>query len=104
MICLILLIILNCKSTNYYEVNGVKNELFTKRQGNYINDISSNRTDDRTNYNYHEAIEKIEIRDEEVTKVEDLNSIITAVGSAIAGIYCAVKTIINTIKKIKNKN
>lgn len=104
MIFLILLIIFNCKSTNYYEVNGVKNELFTKRQGNYINDIGSNRTNNRTNYNYHEEIEKIEIKEEEAMKLEDLNSIITAVGSAIAGIYCAVKTIINAIKKIKNKN
>lgn len=37
----------------------------------------------------------------EVKKVEDMNTIITAIGSAIAGIYCAVKTIIGVIKKMK---
>lgn len=34
-------------------------------------------------------------------KMENLNEIITALGSAIAGVYCLVKTIINAIKKIK---
>ena len=38
-----------------------------------------------------------EVRDME----NGLNEVITALGSAIAGIYCLVKTIINLIKKIK---
>lgn len=38
----------------------------------------------------------------EVRNMENgLNEVITALGSAIAGVYCLVKTIINLIKKIK---
>lgn len=33
----------------------------------------------------------------------DINTIITAITSAIAGIYCAVKTILNLVKKLKSK-
>lgn len=31
----------------------------------------------------------------------DIQAIITALGSAIAGVYCLVKTVINLIKNIK---
>lgn len=37
----------------------------------------------------------------EVIKMESLNELITVIGSAIAGVYCAVKAIINAIKKMK---
>lgn len=114
MICLILLIIINCKSTNYYELAGVKNELFTTRQGNNINDISNHRINDRINNNDKEEEitngrgELLGVgetwllsKEKEVKKVEDMQSIVTALGSAIAGIYCLIKTIMNAIKKVK---
>lgn len=97
MICLILLIIMNCQSTNYYELAGIKNELLTKRQGNYINAISNYRIDDRINYNNQEK------EQEEVSKLENMNELITVIGSAIAGVYCAIKAIINAIKSLKTK-
>lgn len=99
MICLILLILVNCQSTNYYEAVGIKNELFTKRQGNYINATSNIGIDNRTNY-YNQEI-KEEINNGEVKNMEDMQSIVTALGSAIAGVYCLVKTIINAFKKMK---
>lgn len=33
--------------------------------------------------------------------MENINELITVIGSAIAGVYCAVKAIINFFKKIK---
>lgn len=95
MICLILFAIINCQSTNYYEVAGVKNELFTTRQGTHINAVSNFGTNDRVD-NYNKENEQ-----EEVRNMEDMQSIVTALGSAIAGVYCLVKTIINVFKKIK---
>lgn len=97
MICLMLLLLINCQSTNYYEVAGVKNELFTKRQGSYINAISNYRIDDRINYSNQEN------EQEEVSELENMNELITVIGSAIAGVYCAVKAIINAIKSLKAK-
>lgn len=35
--------------------------------------------------------------------MENLNELITVIGSAIAGVYCAIKAIINFFKKIKHK-
>lgn len=35
--------------------------------------------------------------------MESINELITVIGSAIAGVYCAVKAIINFIKKLKNR-
>lgn len=35
--------------------------------------------------------------------MEGINELITVIGSAIAGVYCAVKAIINFFKKLKNK-
>lgn len=107
MICLMILILLGCQSTNYYEAVGIKNELFTRKQGNSIADTVNNRTNDRTHNNNEEVEEKIatfmegRIREEEVSKMEDINSIVTALGSAIAGVYCLIKTIIAAIKKVK---
>lgn len=100
MICLILLMMLSCQSTNYYEVAGVKNELFTKREGTAINDFIDNRAIDRNfNINNQEQLKK---EKEEVIKMEsDFNALITTITSAIAGVYCAVKAIIMFIKKIK---
>lgn len=106
MICLLILL-LSCQSTNYYEVAGVKNELFTKRQGNYINDISDYRTNNRVSDYNKEIEEKVEhymevgVWEKGVKSMEDINSIVTALGSAIAGVYCLIKTIIAAIKKAK---
>lgn len=112
MICLILLMMLSCQSTNYYEVAGIKNELFTKREGTRINDFIDYRAIDRAiNYSIEEKQEKREKREavvegyinkKEVVNMEgDFNSLITTITSAIAGVYCAVKAIIMFIKKIK---
>ena len=101
MICLILLIMLSCQSTNYYEVAGIKNELFTKREGATINDFVNHRAINRAfDYNMEEQLKKQE--KEEVINMEgDFNNLITTVTSAMAGIYVAVKTIIAFIRKIK---
>lgn len=97
MICLIILIILSCQSTNtyYVENNGAKLELGNKR-GSYIDSID-NRGYDRANNNYKEN------EQEEVKTMESgLQELMTAISSAIAGVYCLVKTIINIVKKVKN--
>lgn len=101
MICLILLMMLSCQSTNYYEVAGIKNELFTKREGTRINDYVNSRAIDRAiDFNYKEQQEEQE--KEEVKNMEQ-PEIITMITSIIAGLYAVVKTIMNLIKKIKNK-
>lgn len=112
MICLILLMMLSCQSTNYYEMAGIKNELFTKREGTSINDFIDYRAIDRAiNFSNKEQQEKWEAdgygesQKKEVNKMDgDFNNLITTITSAMAGIYVAVKTIIAFIKKIKQKN
>lgn len=108
MICLILYLIISCNSTNYYntDISGVKLDAFGKR-GNYIDSID-NRIDDRVDYSYKEIEEKInKFTEENLWKEEvrdmdaGLQELLTAITSAIAGVYCLVKTIINIIKKIK---
>lgn len=121
MICIILLMILSCQSTNYYEVAGIKNELFTRREGTTINDFINNRAIDRAINSclekQPEKQEKIEERGEviaygglegnnfkkeEVKNMEsDFTNLITTITSAMAGVYVAVKTIIAFIKKLK---
>ena len=53
---------------------------------------------------YREAIYKInEITKGGDVKMEsDISNLITVITSAIAGVYCAIKTIINLVKKLKN--
>lgn len=53
--------------------------------------------------NYRETIYKIdEITEGGDVKMEgDISNLITVITSAIAGVYCAIKTIINLIKKAK---
>lgn len=110
MICFLIYILISCQSTNYYnvETSGLKIDAFGKR-GNYI-DSSDYRSNNRIDNSYKEVEEKIQqffekntevIKNGEVKKVEDMNAILTALGSAIAGIYCLVKTIVAAIKKIK---
>lgn len=103
MIILILYLIINCNSTNTYnlDVSGVKLDAFGKR-GNYIDSID-NRINDRIDYYMQESEEiKEEIKDGEVRNMDaGIQEIVTALTSAIAGIYCLVKTIINIVKKIK---
>lgn len=106
MICLILLMMLSCQSTNYYEIAGIKNELFTKREGTRINDFIDYRAIDRAiNFNKEEE-EKWEaegqgkLNKKEVKKMEQ-PEVITMITSIIAGLYAVVKTIVNLIKKIK---
>lgn len=106
MICLILLIMLSCQSTNYYEVAGIKNELFTRREGTAINDFIDYRAIDRIiNSNQEEKEEEViaeNTNKKEVKNMDgDFNSLITTITSAIAGIYCAIKSIIMFIKKFK---
>lgn len=107
MICLIILIIVSCHSTNYYEVNGLKNEILTRKQGNIYTNIVDYRVNNRVDDNNKEIEEKVEhykevgVWEREVNNMEDINSIVTALGSAIAGVYCLIKTIIAAIKKAK---
>ena len=108
MICLMIYLIISCNSTNYYnvDVSGVKLDAFGKR-GNYIDSID-NRINDRVDFDYKEIEEKINKFTEENTWKEEVKNmdsgiqeIVTALTSAIAGVYCLVKTIINIVKKIK---
>lgn len=108
MILLAIYLIMSCNSTQNYnlDISGVKLDAFGKR-GNYIDSID-NRINDRVDYNYKEIEEKIDRFTEENTwkeEVRDMDAgiqeLITAFTSAIAGVYCLVKTIINIIKKIK---
>ena len=87
---------LSCQSTNYYEMAGIKNELFTRKQGNSISNFINNRAIDRAfDLNNEEE-------EEEVINMEgDFNSLITTITSAIAGLYCAIKAIIAFIGKMK---
>lgn len=101
--CLIILIILSCNSTSNYnlDVSGVKLDAFGKR-GNYIDSVD-NRINDRIDY-YMEKNEEVkeEINNGEVRNMEGgIQEIVTALTSAIAGVYCLVKTIINIVKKLK---
>lgn len=98
MICLILLTMLCCQSTNYYEVAGIKNELFTRREGTTISDSINHRAIDR-------AFDSINKEKEEKKEVRNMEQpeIITMITSIIAGLYAVVKTIINLIKKFQKK-
>lgn len=105
---LMIYLIISCNSTNYYntDISGVKLDAFGKR-GNYIDSID-NRINDRVDYSYKEIEEKISkimeenICEEEVRDMDaGIQELITAVTSAIAGVYCLVKTIINIVKKMK---
>ena len=103
MIFLIIYLIIGCNSTSNYnlDISGVKLDAFGKR-ANYIDSID-NRINDRIDY-YMQESEKIkeEINNGEVKNMDaGIQELITAVTSAIAGIYCLVKTIINIIKKVK---
>lgn len=102
MILLIIYILISCNSTSNYnlDVSGVKLDAFGKR-GNYIDSID-NRINDRIDYYMQENEIKEEINNGEVINMEsDIQSLITAITSAIAGVYCLVKTIINLLNKIK---
>ena len=103
MICLILLIITSCQSTNYYEMSGIKNELFTRREGTAINDFINNRAFDRA----FDIVEKTQSEEQKINKEEVRNmgegEIVTMITSIIAGLYAVVKTIINLIKKFKKE-
>lgn len=108
MICLILYFIISCNSTNYYntDISGIKLDAFAKR-GNYIDSID-NRINNRIDNNNKEIEEKINnFMEENIWKeeVKDMDAgiqeLMTAITSAIAGVYCLVKTIINIVKKFK---
>lgn len=113
MILLMIYLIISCQSTNYYnvDVSGVKLDAFGKR-GNYIDSID-NRINGRTNnYNIQsesqiqEMIREVKEDlswEEEVKDVDaGLQELMTAISSAIAGVYCLVKVIINIVKKVKS--
>nr|DAG78028.1 MAG TPA: Spore germination protein GerPC [Microviridae sp.] len=104
MIILMLYLIINCNSTSNYnlDVSGVKLDAFGKR-ANYIDSID-NRINDRIDYYMQESESEIkeEINNGEVKKMENgIQEFVTALTSAIAGIYCLVKTIMNIVKKLK---
>ena len=129
MICLILLMILSCQSTSYYEVAGIKNELFSRKEGTVNNDFINHRDIDRIINNLFktkkekegisvdrngrgtmagesdEHVSVWEVGGNNSNKKEVSNmgesEIITMITSIIAGLYAIVKTIINLIKKIK---
>lgn len=100
MICLILLTIISCQSTNYYEMAGIKNELFTRREGTAINDSINYRAIDRA-FDFSEEDEKKE--EEKEVKNMGESEVITMITSIIAGLYAVVKTIISLIKKFQKK-
>lgn len=102
MICLITLIMIGCQSTNYFntDVSGVKLDAFGKR-GNYIDSVD-NRINDRIIDNYLEDFKEEGQWEEEVRNMDaGLQELMTAISSAIAGVYCLVKVIINIVKKVK---
>ena len=102
MIIFIIWFIISCNSTSNYnlDVSGVKLDAFGKR-GNYIDSID-NRINDRIDYYMQESEIKEEINDGEVKAMDSgIQELVTALTSAIAGIYCLVKTIINIVKKVK---
>lgn len=113
MIFLMVYLIISCNSTSNYnlDVSGVKLDAFGKR-GNYIDSVD-NRINDRIDYYMQKEWEadgqgnkkiKEEINNGEVRTMETgIQEIVTALTSAIAGIYCLVKTIINIVKKIKKQ-
>ena len=102
-----MLLINSCKTLTLTEM--IANDIL-----DYIN-YGGDRYDNSVNYtNNKMEVEKCgevttmniteypqKILKKEVRKMEDINTIITAIGSAIAGIYCAIKTIIGVIKKVK---
>ena len=106
-IIIIMLLINSCKTLTLTEM--IANDIL-----DYIN-YGGDRYDNSVNYtNNKMEVEKCgevttmniteypqKILKKEVRKMEDINTIITAIGSAIAGIYCAIKTIIGVIKKVK---
>lgn len=112
MILLTIYLIICCNSTSNYnlDISGVKLDAFGKR-ANYIDSVD-NRINDRIDY-YMQSEEreaegkgkskiKEEINDGEVKEMENgIQEIVTALTSAIAGVYCLVKTIISIVKKIK---
>lgn len=100
MICIILLIMLSCQSTNYYEVAGIKNELFTRRKGTTINDFINSGAIDRAFNIDSEKKVKEEEKEKEVIHMGE-GEIVTMITSIIAGLYAIIKTIINLIKKFK---
>lgn len=97
MICLILLTILSCQSTNYYELAGIKNELFTRREGTAINDSINYRAIDRAFDTSNKDKEK---KEKEVSEMGE-SEVVTMITSIIAGLYAVVKTIIDLINKFK---
>lgn len=105
MIFILIYLIISCNSTSNYnlDVSGVKLDAFGKR-GNYIDSVD-NRINDRIDYYMQKSEEiKEEIKNGEVRNMDSgIQEIVTAFTSAIAGVYCLVKTIINIIKKIKQK-
>nr|DAT93976.1 MAG TPA: hypothetical protein [Microviridae sp.] len=104
MICLILLMMLSCQSTNYYEIAGMKNELFTKREGTVVNDFINSRAIDRAFDINNEEQQEQQEKQKEVRNMDgDFSNLITTITSAMAGIYVAIKTIIAFVKKLKKK-
>ena len=99
MICLILLTISSCQSTSYYELAGIKSELFTRREGTAINDSINYRAIDRA-FDFSNEEQKEE--EKEVSNMGE-SEIATMISSIIAGLYAVVKTIINLINKFKKK-
>lgn len=98
MICLILLTMLCCQSTNYYEMAGIKNELFTRKEGTAIDHSINYRAIDRA-FDFSNEEQKEE-KEKEVSNMGE-SEIVTMISSIIAGLYAVVKTIINLIKKFK---
>lgn len=101
MIFLIIYIIISCNSTNTYntDISGVKLDAFGKR-ANYIDSVD-NRINDRIDYYIQEEF-KEEINHGEVKDMDSgIQEIVTALTSAIAAVYCLVKTIISIVKKLK---
>lgn len=123
MILLIIYLIISCNSTNNYnlDISGVK--LDAGKRGNYIDSVD-NRINDRIDYYMQKMSSDKKITNErgetlsvwevggnnikeeinygEVKNMESgIQEIVTALTSAIAGVYCLVKTIINIVKKIK---
>lgn len=99
---LILLMFIGCSTLKLSEI--IVNDILD----NFYNGGSRyDNSDTNIISSVEEAENEITIDDtyfniKEVRNMENaLTEVITALGSAIAGIYCLVKTIINLVKKIK---
>lgn len=81
-------------------------------ENNLTKEIKEEIENIQSNINIHNSLRKFNLLDrfhittqntkqKEVKNMEGINELLTVIGSAIAGVYCAVKAIVSFIKKLK---